>query len=439
MDYLGRVHRQRLRLRKVQLDGISRVVLAFALTINKEFDRIAGSTVCMMRDQPMLFTSIRRNLKIAVAASLFAGTVLVPSLAYAATTTESGVRKYEAGDYEGAIRDWTAAATTNDPNALFNLGQAYRLGRGVKADPARAAQFYQRAAELGHLSATGNLGTIYYFADAPLRDRIKAIDYWSKAASLGDARSQYMLSVLHFNGDGVSRDLAKAYAYASLSAANGLAEGRETLTQISKYVSPDDISKGRAMTESLVRPAPVQVASVTPAELPKPSMARAAALKDKPGAAEQARAAKARAAETGREAATMQPAVAVDSAEADMTAASVLNDVQPAATAPAAEVQVAALDPVPVAAVPAPRVTPPAAWRVQFGAFSDGAAAERQWKMLQSKSGTVLAAVQPVYQKADGSPVTKLQAGAFAERSPADALCGQIKSSGGSCFVVKGQ
>ncbi|RME99800.1 MAG: sel1 repeat family protein, partial [Alphaproteobacteria bacterium] len=73
-----------------------------------------------------------------------------------------GVRLYEAGDYAGAIREWQPYAAQDDPNALFNLAQVYRLGRGVPADLSVAENYYARAAKLGHVSAQGNLGTLYY-------------------------------------------------------------------------------------------------------------------------------------------------------------------------------------------------------------------------------------------------------------------------------------
>lgn len=389
----------------------------------------------------MSFRTARRSLRLgklglAAAVSAFAVAALTPVAIHAASPTENGVRKYEAGDFGGAIRDWTIAAEANDPNALFNLGQAYRLGRGVKADQGKAAQFYQRAAELGHLSATGNLGTIYYFSDAPLRNRAKALSYWTDAAQRGDSRSQYMLAVLHFNGDVVGRDRSKAYGYALVSAGNGLPEGRETLEQISKYASADEIEAGKQFAASLQKAAPVQVVAALPQALPKPSIARAPALKDGPKAAEQARLVKAKAAETGqiRQQSLPPVAPAVTAETADIAA---LANIQPAANAPVETVAEAAATVRPTAAAQTAAV--PGAWRVQFGAFSDGAAAARQWQSLVARSAAALASLEPLYLKAGGSDVTKLQAGAFADRAPADSLCAQVKSAGGSCFVVRGQ
>ena len=47
---------------------------------------------------------------------------------------KAGVDAWARGDYEAAIREWRGLASTGDPDAQFNMAQAYRLGRGVEQD-----------------------------------------------------------------------------------------------------------------------------------------------------------------------------------------------------------------------------------------------------------------------------------------------------------------
>jgi TPR repeat protein len=63
------------------------------------------------------------------------------------------VDAWSRGDYPLAIREWQAPAERGDADALFNLGQAYKLGRGVKADLAKAEDLFGRAVAKGHLQA----------------------------------------------------------------------------------------------------------------------------------------------------------------------------------------------------------------------------------------------------------------------------------------------
>ena len=80
------------------------------------------------------------------AAALLAAFAAVPALA----DVKAGVDAWSRGDYAAAVREWEAPAAAGDPDAMFNLGQAYRLGRGVVMNPGRAEQLYARAAAAGH-------------------------------------------------------------------------------------------------------------------------------------------------------------------------------------------------------------------------------------------------------------------------------------------------
>lgn len=61
-----------------------------------------------------------------------------------------------------AIEAYRKASDGDCAPALVNLGYAHDLGMGVPLDPARAAEFYQRAADLGNPVAAYNLGRKYF-------------------------------------------------------------------------------------------------------------------------------------------------------------------------------------------------------------------------------------------------------------------------------------
>ena len=68
---------------------------------------------------------------------LAAGAVLIlaqPALA----DVKAGVDAWQQGDYAKAVAIWQPLAQSGDPDAQFNMGQAYKLGRGVKTDPSAA-------------------------------------------------------------------------------------------------------------------------------------------------------------------------------------------------------------------------------------------------------------------------------------------------------------
>lgn len=61
------------------------------------------------------------------------------------------------GNYELAVGEWSLLARDDNPDALFNLGQAARLGRGMPQDTSLATDFYKRAAAQGHRKAAAFL------------------------------------------------------------------------------------------------------------------------------------------------------------------------------------------------------------------------------------------------------------------------------------------
>ena len=164
-----------------------------------------------------------------------------------------GVRKYEAGDYAGAVAEWQPLAERGDADALFNLGQVYRLGRGVDVDLDRASAYYREAALRGHADAQGNLGTLYFFdRDAGEARRQEAVSWWLKAAERGNHRSQYMLGVLHWNGDHVGADPVRGYAWMTLAAGSDLAEARAALDQMTPYLSREQAAEATTLAATLV-------------------------------------------------------------------------------------------------------------------------------------------------------------------------------------------
>src|SRR5687768_3828007 len=86
--------------------------------------------------------------KIALAALLLA---IAP--AAQAQSVKAGVEAWQRAEYESAVKIWRPLAEAGDADAAFNLGQAYRLGRGVSTSLAAAQTWLERAARKDHLDA----------------------------------------------------------------------------------------------------------------------------------------------------------------------------------------------------------------------------------------------------------------------------------------------
>ena len=107
---------------------------------------------------------------------------------------KSGVDAWQRGDYKQAVEEWRGPALAGDADAQFNLGQAYKLGRGVPVDPALAQSWYLKAARQGHLQAADNYGLALY-QDGRKAD---ALPWLEKGAARGEPRLQLVLATMLF-------------------------------------------------------------------------------------------------------------------------------------------------------------------------------------------------------------------------------------------------
>ena len=389
-----------------------------------------------------------RMMRVTGAALLLAALFGAPALA----DVKTGVDAWSRGDYAAAVREWEAPAAAGDADAMFNLGQAYRLGRGVPTDLRRAEALYAGAAAKGHLQAADTYGLLL-FQDGR---REAALPYVREAARRGDARSQYLLGIAHFNGDLVDKDWTRAYALMTLANGAGLPQAAPAIAEMDRHIPLAQRQQAAGFAISMrneadaaraselaafdlgaqtpaaqaVAPAPVagppassgtQIAATPRVPRPIPAVAVSPSVA----------AARAAIAEASRASGTESPA------EAGASYARPAPQTQIASAPPPvpAPVQTAAPVPAPVASPRVEPADPPASsgpWRIQLGAFSIAGNAERLWSELGSRAE--LSGKQRLLVPA--GRVVKLQAAGFASRATADAACRSLRQSGQDCLVT---
>ena len=183
-------------------------------------------------------------------------TVALAFPAGAQSTVRSGIEAWQTGNPAKAVAIWRVHAAKGDKDAAFNLGQAYRLGRGVAADSGQAKMWFERAARAGHLDAQVSLGLLLF----DIGDRAAALVWLRRAAERGDPRALLVTGTALFNGDGVRRDPILGYAYVRRAAAQGLAPAIATLADMDKVMPAAD--RNRAMAMGNARAAPSKPASL---------------------------------------------------------------------------------------------------------------------------------------------------------------------------------
>ena len=218
---------------------------------------------------------------------VFAALILAGAVPLAAQSVKAGIDAWQKADYAGAVEIWRPLAEKGDADAAFNLGQAYRLGRGVQTNLGAAQTWFERAARDGHLDAQATLGLMLFQNG----NQIAGLRWLRQAADKGDPRAMLVYGTALFNGDSVTQDPVLGYAYVSRAAAQGLAPAKETLAELDKLLSLEDRKKGVALaiakakaTPPAAGPAPSQRAAkpAKAAQAPKPKPVEQPAAKSSP-------------------------------------------------------------------------------------------------------------------------------------------------------------
>lgn len=191
-----------------------------------------------------------------------------------AQSVKAGIEAFGRGEYAFALGQWRPLAARGNADAMFNLGQAYRLGRGIPIDLGEAKDWYTRAARLGHVDAQTQLGMMLFQNGYPRA----AMSWLRKAADRGEARAQLLYGTALYNGDGVAkRDPLLAYAYVVKAAAQGLGPAKTSLAEMDRDI-PEHLRKlalaGGARKADVASPPPPPILKPVAA----PVTAKAASL-----------------------------------------------------------------------------------------------------------------------------------------------------------------
>jgi uncharacterized protein len=193
----------------------------------------------------------------------------------ASQSVTAGIEAWQKADYSAAVAIWRPLADKGDAAAEFNLGQAYRLGRGVPQDLVAAQDWFERSARTGNVDAQSTLGLMLLQSG----NQTGGLRWLKTAAAKGDAKAMLVYGSLLFNGEGVPRDPLLGYAYVNRAAETGLEPARMTLERMNEILPAEDREKalelslsgdgGAPMTaEKPAKPKVKKVVAVAEAKVP---------------------------------------------------------------------------------------------------------------------------------------------------------------------------
>lgn len=316
----------------------------------------------------------RRTVALAALLAAASGTALAD--------VKQGIDQWNRGEYRKAVDEWRPAANAGDSQAQFNLGQAYKLGRGVPVDMAMAESWYRKAAVQGLPQAEAN----YALALFDRGSRLEALPWLEKSAARGEPRAQLVLGTMLFNGDSVAKDWRRAYALMLRAQAASVPSAAKVLAQMDQYIPEGVRQQGMVLareyeTQYRKPELPPELSGIGPATVMR----------------------------GGERPSSIAPAGPAPAVTATPAARPI--------RAPVAEAAAPPTESRPAEARPAAA----GKWRVQLGAFGDPANARRLWGQVSAR----FPGRQPYYVK--NGAVTRLLVGPYGSSAEATRACAVVK------------
>ncbi|HVZ01068.1 MAG TPA: SEL1-like repeat protein, partial [Dongiaceae bacterium] len=143
-----------------------------------------------------------------------------------------------AAELDTAPRFDGAALGANGPQLIqaaqmysqYSLGRLYEAGKGVPQDLNQAAEWYVRAADLGHPSAALRLGRLFRDGGPGLKPQGKLAErYFLQAGDQGNAGALNEIGLMYLKGTAVTRNAKTAHDWFEKAAAQGSVEAEYNL------------------------------------------------------------------------------------------------------------------------------------------------------------------------------------------------------------------
>lgn len=177
-----------------------------------------------------------------------AGSWISPALA---GPLEDGLAAYRAKDYATAIALWRPLAEQGLAAAQYRIGVMYAEGKGVPANDAEAALWFERAATQGDAAAQYDLGASYAEGVGVRKDAVTAAKWFLRAADQGFPLAQLNLGLLYASGNGVPQDNIEAMKWIDLAifalpAGGPRSDAARALGDIAAKMNSDQIQEAKS-------------------------------------------------------------------------------------------------------------------------------------------------------------------------------------------------
>lgn len=132
--------------------------------------------------------------------------------------------------------DWfkQAAEENEEAEAQYYVGYCYLEGFGVDKDEEEAAEWFEKAADQGYVTAQVTLGWQYMTGTGVDEDKERAFELFDLAANQNNAQAQFYMGWCYGNGEGIDQDYRMAVQWFKKALENGYEDAR---TQLEFYAT----------------------------------------------------------------------------------------------------------------------------------------------------------------------------------------------------------
>lgn len=150
-----------------------------------------------------------------------------------------------AADFAKAAKWYEISAGQGFAPAQYRLGNFNEKGLGMPRDLEKAKTWYQLSAQQGNASAMHNLAVLFATGANGNPDNASAVRWFTDAAELGVKDSQFNLGILAAKGLGMPVNLEESYKWFSLAANAGDKDAADKRDQIAKALKPEQLERAK--------------------------------------------------------------------------------------------------------------------------------------------------------------------------------------------------
>jgi len=144
---------------------------------------------------------------------LLSTVVLLALTAGARADFDTGLVKFEQGDFYGAQEELRPLADAGDPRAQYVMGVMALNGLAGEAQPNEGAAWLKLAAEQNYVEAQVELARLYKIGEGVEQDFSKMVHWYRRAAEQGHVGAQLFVADAYAYGQGVETDFVEAYMW----------------------------------------------------------------------------------------------------------------------------------------------------------------------------------------------------------------------------------